>query len=154
VLLQGAISPRLTATGSFGVREYGMIRVAITVVFVLGLASCAPRLTHQAFDQQLSQIYGQDINHVISKLGPPAKIYGMPNGDKLYTFVLERTVYRTPTTTTANVWGGYGGAQGTTTTTGGNLVASYCRIDFTVNAQQRIIAHRSEGNRCIAPEHN
>lgn len=75
----------------------------------------------------------------------------MPNSNKLYTFVRGATS-RTPTTTTANVYGGYGAAQSTVTTSGGNLVVSYCRVDFTVNAQQRIIAYRFEGDRCVAME--
>ena len=122
-------------------------------ILVLSLVSCAGQ-THRGFDQLLSLLVGRDINDFISAFGPPARVYGMPNGNKIYTFVLDRVIYRTPTTTTAHVWRGYGGAQGTTTTTGGDLVVSYCRIDFTVNAQQTIIAYRSEGNRCVAPEQN
>lgn len=75
----------------------------------------------------------------------------MPNGDKLYTFVRSQT-YRVPVTTTAQTAGGYGYAQGTAVTSGGNLVTSYCRIDFTVNAQQLVTAYRFEGDRCVAME--
>jgi hypothetical protein len=127
-----------------------MSRAAIAIWLALGLVSCAVP-TRRGFDQKLSPLRGQDINQVISAWGPPARIYDMPNSNKLYTFVRGATS-RTPTTTTANVYGGYGAAQGTVTTGGGNLVVSYCRVDFTVNAQQRIIAYRFEGDRCVAME--
>jgi len=71
---------------------------ALTLLFV-ALAGCAVP-THRGFDHQLSGTRGQDINRIISAWGPPAKVFDMPNGDKIYTFARGQT-YRTPTTTTA-----------------------------------------------------
>jgi hypothetical protein len=117
----------------------------------LSLVSCAVP-THRGFDQQLSQAHGQDINHVISILGPPARIYNMPNGNTLYTFILSASTYRTPINTRADVYGTPDAAYGQVTTTGGNQVVSYCRVDFVTDAQQEIIASRSQGDRCVAME--
>jgi hypothetical protein len=119
-------------------------------ILVLVVTGCAVP-TARGFDQQLAGTRGQNINNIISKLGPPANVYAMPNGDKIYTFVRSQT-YRTPTTTTAQAAGGYGYAQGSTTTSGGNLVTSGCRIDFRVNAQQMVMDYRFEGDRCRAME--
>src|SRR5712691_9841167 len=128
-----------------------MSRAAMAILLALGLVSCAVP-TRRGFDQQLSQVHGQDINQVISVWGPPARIYTMPNGNEIYTFILSAATYRTPTTTRADVYGAPNAAYGTVTTTGGNQVVSYCRVDFTTNAQQEIIASRSEGGRCVAME--
>jgi hypothetical protein len=126
------------------------MRVFVFLAVTVSLAACAVP-TRRGFEQQLSAVRGEDINRIISSWGPPAKVYDMPNGDKIYTFARGST-FRTPTTTTANVAGGYGYAQGSATTSGGNVVTSFCRIDLTVSAQQRVTDYRFEGDRCVARE--
>ena len=121
--------------------------LAILVLVVTGCAFPTAR----GFDQQLANSRGENINTIISAWGPPARVFDMPNGYKLYTYARAQS-YRTPTTTTANVYGGYGSAYGSSTTSGGNVVTSYCRIDFTVNAQQIVTDYRFEGDRCVAME--
>jgi hypothetical protein len=118
---------------------------------ILILAGCASRGSRHAFEDQISAYRGRDINTVISAWGPPANVYSLPNGDKMYTFI-RSTSRRTPTTTTANISGNAGQVRGTARTSGGDVVVHSCRVDFTTNLQQRIYAYRFEGDRCLARE--
>lgn len=123
-------------------------RQALWLMMVVFLMACAGVPTRRGFDQTFSQSIGEDINKMISALGPPQKTYNMPNGDMIYTFYKGQT-YRTPVTTNANVQNyGYGYRSGQATTSGGDVVSSYCRIDFTVNSAQRIASYRAEGDQC------
>lgn len=117
-------------------------------VLALGLTACAVP-TKQKFDKRLEATIGQDINGAIRSFGPPQNVYQMPNGNTLYTWVIGES-QRTPTVTEAEVRGGYGYASGTATTTGGERVISYCRLQFEVGPDQRVRSFRSEGDRCRA----
>ena len=126
------------------------MRIVLFLVSAQLMSACAPLATKAEFDRQFSAIVGQDINKVISKLGPPSNTFTMPNGNKLYSFTLLQNTYRTPTTTDARVQGTSGGATGSATTYGGNLVTNSCRVDLTVNSTQRVVDFRSIGNECVA----
>ena len=123
-----------------------MWKLLSVFVSAVGLAACAVP-TKQNFDRRLQATVGQDINGAIRSFGPPQNVYQMPNGNQLYTWVMGES-RRTPMVTEAEVSGGYGYASGTATTTGGDRVVSYCRLQFEVGPDQRVISFRSDGDRC------
>jgi hypothetical protein len=108
--------------------------------FVLGVTlaaiACAPLATREEFDRQIANVIGKNINDIMVKLGPPLQTYQMPNGNKMYTFVLAQQTSRQPTVTTAKVdpgIGGYGPIKGSAVTTGGDIVSSSCQVEFTAD---------------------
>lgn len=95
--------------------------------------SCA---TTEKFEERLRNRMGQDINSVITSVGPPQKTFKMTNGFTVYTWHFEgSTTYSTQT----QAW------------TGKKEIVTnspYCDVNFTVDEHDKIINWQYNGNDC------
>jgi hypothetical protein len=110
--------------------------------------------TFEDIDKGLSNLYGQNINSLIAKIGYPNKQNEVA-GRKLYIWDSSQTVsYFMPTTSyssgSVNSYGTYGSAYGTysgTTTSYVPQVATYfCTITVEVDSSETIVAAQYGGN--------
>ena len=95
-----------------------MKRWLLTTTVALVLCGCAGIPNEEAFKTKVSSWEGHDINEVIGAWGPPKSTFKAPDGNTVYTY--EE----------------------------GQLVASSCTVNFTVNREQKIVGWRYSGTAC------
>lgn len=128
-----------------------------SLVFLVGCATTPP------IADSLNRWVGQDVNGLIRRLGPPDRIYKMPNGNSLYSYtrghtetmpVVKTPTYILPPRTTVSISGG----ETHVTTTGGEIFGgevygggkyrSWCNLHLEVNRADRIVGWSAQGNAC------
>ncbi len=131
----------------------------IAMMALLVVASCGGMPTQRGMDQLMQSWDHGNVNDFIAKAGPPAQVYDMPNGNKVFVFGRSETyttpAYTSPTTTTVQTIGNT--AYATTypgTTSGGQSVTTSCTIFFEVDSSQTIVSGHYEGNNCRVRERN
>ena len=128
------------------------------LLLVLLLGGCA---TQAGMEQAMHSWDNGNINDFIAKAGPPAQVYDMPNGNRMFVFGRSSSyttpTYTSPTTITANTSiNRYGNTSYGTINAqvyggqvyGGQTFNSSCTIRLTVNPSDTIITWAYEGNAC------
>lgn len=95
-----------------------MKRWVLPLTAVLVLGSCAGIPSEDAFKAKVSSWEGHDINEVIGVWGPPKSTYKAPDGNTVYTY--EE----------------------------GQIIASSCTVNFTVDRAQKVVGWRYSGTAC------
>jgi hypothetical protein len=106
-----------------------MRRAMLTTWCALLVAGCA---TESAFREKAESHLGQDVNDLLSEMGPPSREYTMPSGHKLLT------------------WIGVGSTVAVANTSGATTVASAkthsCSLTYEIG-DDRVVSYRYDG-RC------
>lgn len=132
----------------------------VAVLLPLWLAACA---SAPPIADNLNRWVGRDINGLISRLGPPDRVYTMPNGNRLYSYsrshsesmpLVKTPTYVVPPSTTVRISGG----ETHVTTSGGEIFGgevygggkyqSWCNLHLEVNRAHRILGWSAQGNAC------
>lgn len=121
------------------------MKTLIRIVFLVMIAFCMSYCsmlgtiypTTEKYQARLDTWTGKDVNSLISSWGPPGEVFTMPNGNKMYTWML--TTGGTDVTTNYN----YYLNQSTS-----NSHTNWCKTTFTVNKSDKIINNTWEGNSC------
>ncbi len=94
---------------------------SLQAALLLGaLAGCAGIPSQEGFGRIVGSWQGRNVNELIAAWGPPADTYRMPDGNSMYTYHE------------------------------GQIVASSCTVNFTVDGAQRIVGWRFAGSACRA----
>jgi hypothetical protein len=104
------------------------------ILLLLG-TGCA---TTAQYERNLQSWLGHDVNHLISKWGPPSSDFALSNGNKIYTWVDHG----------ANI--SYANYSPYANTAIGFTSPTSCKTSFTIDQNGRIIEWRYEGNNCRA----
>jgi hypothetical protein len=124
-------------------RSSKTVLVFLTLLFMSGCA------THQKFVNKYNSWVGQDINHLIQKIGYPDSTYTLPNKNKVYVYERSR-IYSYPSMSMGyGHWpyyrGGYGMFGYST-----DVVQKTCKLYLETNKKGIIVKWGSSGNACVS----
>jgi hypothetical protein len=115
------------------------IRIAFFIIIAFSINSCASLFpSTEKYTAIINTWNGSDVNRLITSWGPPSDVYTMPNGNKMYTWLVssgERV------TTNYNYF---------LNQTVSHSSTSWCKTTFTVNTSNIIIDNTWTGNACVA----
>ncbi len=115
------------------------LKFSILMLATILLQSCASLYpTTAGYEQILNSWSGSDVNKLMLSWGPPADVFTMPNGNKMYTWLYVGNSY---------VSSNYNYYLNQIQTTG---FTQYCKTTFTTNSSDRIVSWRYKGNVCRA----
>jgi hypothetical protein len=121
--------------------------IMIIPLLIIGCATTA------GYEKILSSWVNADISDLTNKWGYPTEQFIAPNGNRVYVYQNSNS-YKTPTryqtNANANSFGNYTYGSATTQVTGGQTIVNWCRTYFEVDANNKIIRWRWEGNNCVA----
>ncbi len=126
-----------------------MKKVIMTFFIVLTLAGCQ---TAANFQKAMDSWMGGNINDMVDQYGYPDGELTAPSGNKVYVYSSSGT-YVTPTQTTYNTYGNYGGGYYNSTTnaltTGGIPISLACTVYVEFNDENIIQNINWKGNNCV-----
>ena len=102
--------------------------------------------TEAGFSEKMDSWLGGDANDWVRKMGPPDKVFVMPNGNKLWTYNLNVAEYITQVTATSYYNEYYDTVE--TVYSGGDTITYYCKTEIEVNNAMQIVKWKSIGNNC------
>jgi len=122
------------------------LKASLLVIMVVLMQGCA---THQKFVNKYDGWVGQDINHLVEKIGYPDSTYILPNKNKVYVYERSK-VYSYPSMSLG--YGGYGryyGGYGMYSY-GNDIVHETCKLYLETDKQGIIVQWGSRGNACVS----
>ena len=130
--------PRLTSLGALAVRRaiqfentYPLeipLMNRITAVALCMLAGCAS--TQDAASALATRFVGKNIDEFVLRYGAPFQRHELNSGDLMYTWSSGVTSYQMPGTTSVQGTRTSTGFVGTTTTTGGGTINTFCEVQI------------------------
>ncbi|MCF7560241.1 hypothetical protein L3X39_06280 [Sabulilitoribacter multivorans] len=116
-----------------------MKTIVIKTVLILFITVCSSScISSKNYANRVKTWEGHDVNNLITSWGPPADVYTMPNGNKMYTWLYTNDGYITKR------YNEYLNQIEERKET------YYCKTTFTANANNTIINWRFQGNACVA----
>ena len=126
-----------------------ILKLTLLVTTILLLQGCA---THSKFVKKYDSWVGQNITHLIEKIGYPDSTFVLPNKNKVYVYERSR-VYSFPSMPMMAYGydGYYGGIGGFGMFNYGNdIVQESCKLFLETNKKGSIVKWGSRGNHCIS----
>ena len=116
------------------------MKTFITNIVILLSASLfsASCISSKNYANRVSTWEGSNVNNLITSWGPPADVYTMPNGNKMYTWLYTSDGY---VTTRYNEW---------LDQIEERKESYYCKTTFTANDNDVVVNWRFQGNACVA----
>lgn len=112
------------------------MKILLSLMVLFTLCSCATGPTQAKFKAKLESRIGTNINDLIVKIGPPARVFPMTNGLTDYHYSKSR---KPSSESTYNPL---------TKTIDTEVTAYHCEVDYFVDAQSIIKSYRYSGNTC------
>ena len=122
-----------------------ILKFTLIAVAMLAVQGCA---THANFVKKYDSWVGQNISHLIAKIGYPDSTFVLPNKNKVYVYKHSR-VYSVPSPIIGYGYGGYYGGHGVFGY-GGDVVQETCKLFIETNKKGTIIKWGSRGNSCVS----
>jgi len=121
-----------------------MKKLVLVIAYVISIMTTYSCATTTNYETKLDTWLGRDVNELITSWGPPSNEYTMPNGDKMYTWLIVGNT---------TILSDYNQYLHMTLT---NSITSWCKTTFTVHHftyfdnHDKITNWRWEGNACTA----
>ena len=131
-----------------GISVFGFTGCAL-----LGLTSSASNSgsmisNPETYKKQLDAWVGKDINNLLLAWGPPSSVFNMPNGDVMYTWLIEDNKVVSEGSGSANNFSDSVFARGWSVQ---QEVRNSCRTSF-IATKNKIVNFSFKGNMCVASE--
>lgn len=117
-----------------------ILKLTYLAATLLLLQGCA---THEKFVKKYDGWVGQNISHLIQKIGYPDSTFTLPNKNKVYVYERSR-VYSIPSMPMYG-YGGYGIFG-----YGNDVVQEHCKLFVETNKKGTILKWGSRGNHCVS----
>ncbi len=122
-----------------------LLKITLISLAVLLMQGCA---TRQNFVNMYNSWVGQDINHLMEKIGYPDSTYFLPNKNKVYVYEKSR-VYSYPSMSMGYGYGGYYGSYGMYGYRN-DVVQETCKLYLETDKKGIIVKWGSRGNHCVS----
>ena len=123
-----------------------ILGITLISVVLLAVQGCA---SHAKFVKKYDSWIGQNISHLISKIGYPDSTFVLPNKSKVYVYERSK-VYSMPSPMMGiGYGGGYYGGYGMFGY-GSDIVQESCKLFVETNKKGTIIKWGSRGNHCVS----
>ena len=122
-----------------------ILKLTLIAVAMLAVQGCA---THANFVKKYDSWVGQNISHLIAKIGYPDSTFVLPNKNKVYVYEHSR-VYSVPSPIIGYGYGGHYGGYGMFGY-GGDVVQETCKLFIETNKKGTIVKWGSRGNSCVS----
>jgi len=122
-----------------------LLKMTLIALAVLLMQGCA---TRQNFVNKYNAWVGQDINHLVEKIGYPDSTYFLPNKNKVYVYERSR-VYSYPSMSMGYGYGGYYGGY-SMFAYGNDVVQQTCKLYLETDKKGIIVKWGSRGNHCVS----
>ena len=109
------------------------------------IAGCA---SHEKFVKKYDGWVGQNISHLIGKIGYPDSTYMLPNKHKVYVYERSR-IYSVPSMGPIGMIG-YNNGYGMFGYGGSEVVSESCKLFMETNKKGKIVKWGSHGNSCVS----
>lgn len=126
------------------------MRRLFLIAFVFILAGCQ---TEAKFKQSMNSWIGSDAQALVNQWGYPASTMTAPNGNEVYVYANNGSVYIPQTTTYNTTANAYGNSMYATTTgysSGGYNINMSCTIYVEVNQAKKVEHISWRGNHCVS----
>jgi len=121
-----------------------LIFISISILLIQGCAS------HKKFVKKYDTWIGQNISHLIEKIGYPDSTFILPNKNKVYVYERAR-VYSVPSMVNMGYgYGGYYGGFGVFGSYDNEIVQETCKLFMETNKKGTIVKWGSRGNHCVS----
>ena len=123
-----------------------ILKITLVAVAMLVVQGCA---NHTKFVKKYDSWVGQNISHLIAKIGYPDSTFVLPNKNKVYVYERSR-VYSLPSMPMMGY--GYGGHYGGFGMFGygSDIVQETCKLFIETNKKGNIVKWGSRGNHCVS----
>jgi hypothetical protein len=121
-----------------------ILKLTFLATAFLLVQGCA---THKKFVKKYDGWVGQNISHLIQKIGYPDSTFTLPNKNKVYVYERSR-VYSIPSMPMYG-YGGYYGGYGIFGY-GNEVVQENCKLFVETNKKGTIVKWGSRGNHCVS----
>jgi len=118
------------------------ILIISSLLFIHGCA------THENFVKKYDTWVGQNISHLIEKIGYPDSTFVLPNKNKVYVYERSR-MYSTPSPMIGYGYGSYYGGYGMFGYES-EVVQETCKLFMETNKKGTIVKWGSRGNHCVS----
>lgn len=123
-----------------------ILRLILVTMSLLLVQGCA---THSKFVKKYDSWVGQNISHLIAKIGYPDSTFVLPNKNKVYVYERSR-LYSIPSMPIMGYgFGGYYGGFGMFGY-GSDVVQETCKLFMETNKKGSIVKWGSRGNNCVS----
>ena len=123
-----------------------ILKLTLIAVAMLAVQGCA---SHAKFVKKYDTWVGQNISHLIAKIGYPDSTFTLPNKNKVYVY--ERShVYSLPSMPMMGYGGHYGGFGMFDYGYGSDVIQESCKLFIETNKKGTIIKWGSRGNHCVS----
>lgn len=121
-----------------------LLKLIMIAVALLAIQGCA---THEKFVKKYDGWVGQNIAHLIGKIGYPDSTFVLPNKNKVYVYERSR-VYSLPSMPMYG-YGGYYRGYGVFGY-GNDVVQETCKLFIETNKKGIIVKWGARGNHCVS----
>jgi len=127
-----------------------ILKLTLLTTTIILIQGCA---THSKFVKKYDSWVGQNITHLIEKIGYPDSTFVLPSKNKVYVYERSR-VYSLPSMPMmgygyGGYYGGIGGGFGMFDY-GNDIVQESCKLFLETNKKGSIVKWGSRGNHCIS----
>ena len=123
-----------------------ILKLTLIAVAMLAVQGCA---SHAKFVKKYDTWVGQNISHLIAKIGYPDSTFTLPNKNKVYVYERSR-VYSLPSMPMMGYGGHYGGFGMFDYGYGSDVIQESCKLFIETNKKGTIIKWGSRGNHCVS----
>jgi len=124
-----------------------ILKLTLVTVAIFAVQGCA---NHTKFVKKYDSWVGQNISHLIEKIGYPDSTFVLPNKNKVYVYKRSR-VYSLPSPMIGYGYGGHSGGYGMFGYGYGNdVIQETCKLFIETNKKGNIVKWGSRGNHCVS----